>query len=755
MAGLLGRLGVDFFLDPKNFTAGLNQAQQKMNSAQSSMNRSIASIEKSFRGLNTVLGAFGVSLGALALVQFAKRSLDAVGNLGELAEQLGISTDALQVYQYAATQAGLKTEELENAIGKFTRTIGEAADGNKAALDAFNKLDVGILDAQGNLRSTESVLLDVADGLARIEDPAQRAAVVVDLFGRAGQKLLPFLSGGAEGIRRFTQEAKAAGAVISGDLIADADKTADKLAALNTQFSRMAQLGAALGSGPLLNFMEKLNLFLEDFRPSDAKSLAAINEEIAETTRLLDEAQAKQGNRLGGDIFGAETAGAKRIADYKYKLQDLFNLRDRLAGQGLFEPPKPGAAAPTSNRNPQDKEQTDAIKAATAALERKVAAQRAEADTFGLSESAKAEAMATEETLATLRSKGVKGLNEEQRALIASLGVQIRRTEQLKLEEQILKDSIEASVEQTNALWESTTAEANRQAKVFLTQKAMQEEVSLLEEQSDAALESKVAFDEVTKTYYVYDRALQIVLRTQSLMQENLALTREEAQQMATDYVDAADRLRKATEGVSEQARRANEDARELANVAGNNLADALLDAGTGADVAQVALREFQRALLNIVVIRPLVDQLTGSLQAMFSASGSGGGIGGLLSGLFGGAGAGSSSGTSTASLSELSYLGNAAGNFATGTDSAPPGLAWVGERGRELVMMNGGERVMRGDQIAGMGGGGTYYIDARGADKDGLRRLEQTIRELDGSVDRRAVSAARTDRQRNPSAWR
>ncbi|WP_395454789.1 phage tail length tape measure family protein [Azospirillum melinis] len=31
---------------------------------------------------------------------------------------------------------------------------------------------------------------------------------------------------------------------------------------------------------------------------------------------------------------------------------------------------------------------------------------------------------------------------------------------------------------------------------------------------------------------------------------------------------------------------------------------------------------------------------------------------------------------------------------FATGTDSAPPGMAWVGENGRELVQMAGGERV-------------------------------------------------------------
>lgn len=39
---------------------------------------------------------------------------------------------------------------------------------------------------------------------------------------------------------------------------------------------------------------------------------------------------------------------------------------------------------------------------------------------------------------------------------------------------------------------------------------------------------------------------------------------------------------------------------------------------------------------------------------------------------------------------------------FATGTDSAPPGMAWVGENGRELVQFSGGERVYtHGDSMA------------------------------------------------------
>lgn len=88
---------------------------------------------------------------------------------------------------------------------------------------------------------------------------------------------------------------------------------------------------------------------------------------------------------------------------------------------------------------------------------------------------------------------------------------------------------------------------------------------------------------------------------------------------------------------------------------------------------------------------------------------------------------------------------------FAGGTDSAPSGLALVGEQGPELVQLGGGERIYTADQTSRLLGasnsnqpsGGTFYIDARGADREGLARLEQMIASVDGSIERRAVAAS------------
>src|SRR5690606_24471260 len=119
------------------------------------INRELAKIDSSFAGIaasaRNFLGIFGVGLGVGGLAMMARDALDAAGGLGEMAEQLGITTDMLQVMQFAASQAGVKAQELEAGFMKFASVVGEAAQGEKTAIEAFNRLGVKILDQNGKL----------------------------------------------------------------------------------------------------------------------------------------------------------------------------------------------------------------------------------------------------------------------------------------------------------------------------------------------------------------------------------------------------------------------------------------------------------------------------------------------------------------------------------------------------------------------------------------------------------------------------
>lgn len=76
-----------------------------------------------------------------------------------------------------------------------------------------------------------------------------------------------------------------------------------------------------------------------------------------------------------------------------------------------------------------------------------------------------------------------------------------------------------------------------------------------------------------------------------------------------------------------------------------------------------------------------------------------------------------------------------------------------VGERGPELFVPDTAGTVVPNHKLGGGNGGNTYIIDARGADRTGLARLEAMIRALNGSIEQRALGAVLDHRRRGAFA--
>lgn len=202
------------------------------------MERAQASAAGSMDRMEVALGRVGGFLKAQIALQvseigsrflaMAKASLDAAAGLGELADQMGITTQGLQALQFSAVQNGVKLEQLETGVAKFSQKMGEAADGSKEMIEALDRIGVRILDARGQLRPTELLLGDVARAITSIDEPAKQTAAAVDFFGKAGAKMIPTLRDLASGMDAMQARAKAAGAVISDDTIAKLDALADR-----------------------------------------------------------------------------------------------------------------------------------------------------------------------------------------------------------------------------------------------------------------------------------------------------------------------------------------------------------------------------------------------------------------------------------------------------------------------------------------------------------------------------------------------
>lgn len=216
-----------------DFERDTSRRLQKVDGNFSKLGGGLGKVKSALGGFTTgAITGLLASLSVGTITTAIKNSLDFAGGLGEVAQQLGVTTKFLQEFRFAAGQNGATMEQADASLGKFTLTLGKALNGAKAQAGAFSSLGVSIRDANGNIRDSDAIFNDVADAIARIPDPARQAAAAMQIFGKGYGPILPLLKQGAAGFRASAEEARQFGIILSDKQIQDADKTADKISAL-------------------------------------------------------------------------------------------------------------------------------------------------------------------------------------------------------------------------------------------------------------------------------------------------------------------------------------------------------------------------------------------------------------------------------------------------------------------------------------------------------------------------------------------
>lgn len=176
---------------------------------------------------NAFAGFIGVA-GVTKLGDFAKSSIEFADAIAKTADKLGISTNALQEYRFAAERSGIGTQAMDTSIQRFTRRLGEAAQGEGVLLGVLEKYNIAITDANGNTRETEDVLKDYADVIKNTTDEKERLRLAVKAFDQEGAGMVNMLRNGSAGLETLRQTARDAGVVMDEQLIRKAEVINDK-----------------------------------------------------------------------------------------------------------------------------------------------------------------------------------------------------------------------------------------------------------------------------------------------------------------------------------------------------------------------------------------------------------------------------------------------------------------------------------------------------------------------------------------------
>ena len=144
-----------------------------------------------------------------AIIEFAKQMGEAGEKTTHLSETLGMSVGEVQGLGAMALGAGFSIDTLTKGMEKLDRSFQAGADGNAKMANALAEIGIST-----DKTYTQTELLSTAmEGFSKMADGPAKVALAMQLFGKAGAALIPFLNQGAEGAAKLTEEIDKYGAV--------------------------------------------------------------------------------------------------------------------------------------------------------------------------------------------------------------------------------------------------------------------------------------------------------------------------------------------------------------------------------------------------------------------------------------------------------------------------------------------------------------------------------------------------------------
>lgn len=217
--------------DLEKISKGLESVKKSSDTAAEKQREHIQAViaqKKESEGAVSTLGKLGDAIrGVREIVNVATEAYDfLVGGLVETSREMrtsaqvaGVSTRFYQEQAYAISTLGLDADELRDVLLDLSDKAYDAANGSKEQAETFSALGVKVRDTEGKLKPMEVLFLDVADALQKMGEGTKRTGLASKILGEQGARLLPVLSEGSEGLRRYAAEANAVGAVLSDDTL--------------------------------------------------------------------------------------------------------------------------------------------------------------------------------------------------------------------------------------------------------------------------------------------------------------------------------------------------------------------------------------------------------------------------------------------------------------------------------------------------------------------------------------------------------
>jgi hypothetical protein len=217
-------------------------------------NKNINSTQNAMKKL---AGAFAGVFAVRQIVQFGNATLQLADDIGKVSDSLGVNTEFLQKYQFAAQQSGLATEEFNKGMQNFTKMVGQAQLRTSEAGRTLQKLGVQVKNTDGSVKGAEEVFVELFEALDGVGSQFEKNAILADLMGRAGVKLAVMGKDGAEAMKALAESATG---VLDEETIRRAERFNDTMNILKRQILAPMQDMFISAANSVLMFMDSIGL---------------------------------------------------------------------------------------------------------------------------------------------------------------------------------------------------------------------------------------------------------------------------------------------------------------------------------------------------------------------------------------------------------------------------------------------------------------------------------------------------------------
>lgn len=295
------------------------------------------------------VGATAALAAVTAAVLQAREAMKFADELADQARAVGVSTDALQEYQYVLEATGGSGSDAAKALGDFREKFGAArAELSREAVSPFKALGLSADDLK-HFPTAEAALAEVVKRIGELSDAAEQAAIAEKL---GLEPLLPALQMGADAIANLRQEAHELGVVMDAELVRRAAEAQDEFDTLSKVIdvqlkSAIVDLAPVITAtiGLVADLARAFSDMADAWRDLDSKSTRGLEAQLSKARIERDKLGIQDMLADPARTPNAEFIQTQRTLEMGRLEAQIFDLEQRLAQRDAASRP----ATPTGS----------------------------------------------------------------------------------------------------------------------------------------------------------------------------------------------------------------------------------------------------------------------------------------------------------------------------------------------------------------------------------------------------------------------